>query len=110
MRKILILIRESNYEMEIDAIENKSFLPKECLETTSVEDFFESLKIHSAHFESIFAEAKSKDCRLKYVAEFIDGKANVSLQFIPKDHPFYNLKGKTTSFCFTQIVMLTNLY
>lgn len=94
MRKILILIRESNYEMEIDAIENKSFLPKECLETNSVEDFFESLKTNAAHFETIFAEAKSKDCRLKYVAEFIDGKANVSLQFIPKDHPFYNLEGK----------------
>lgn len=94
MRKILILIRESNYEMEIDAIENKSFLPKECLEAASVDDFFESLKIYNSHFEKIFQEATSKDCRLKYVAEFENGKANVSLQFIPKDHPFYNLEGK----------------
>lgn len=94
MRKILILIRESNYEMEIDAIENKSFLPKESLETASVDAFFESLKTYNSHFESIFQEAKSKDCRLKYVAEFENGKANVSLQFIPKDHPFYNLEGK----------------
>jgi len=94
MRKILILIRESNYEMEIDAIENKSFLPKECLETVSVDDFFESLKTYSSHFEDILQEAKVKDCRLKYVAEFESGKANVSLQFIPKDHPFYNLEGK----------------
>ncbi len=94
MRKILILIRESNYEMEIDAIENKSFLPKECLETASVDAFFESLKTYNSHFESIFQEAKSKDCRLKYVAAFENGKANVSLQFIPKDHPFYNLEGK----------------
>ena len=27
-------------------------------------------------------------------AAFENGKANVSLQFIPKDHPFYNLEGK----------------
>lgn len=94
MRKILILIRESNYEMEIDAIENKSFLPKECLEAVTVDDFFESLKTHNFHFEKILQEAKAKDCRLKYVAEFENGKANVSLQFIPKEHPFSNLEGK----------------
>ena len=32
-------------------------------------------------------------CRLKYVAEFVDGKANVGLQHIAANHPFYNLEG-----------------
>jgi aspartokinase/homoserine dehydrogenase 1 len=93
-RKILILIRESGYQMEIDEIENKSFLPKECMETTNNEDFFKSLVKYSSHFEGILAEAKQKESRLKFVAEFENGKANVGLQFIPKDHPFYNLEGK----------------
>ena len=93
-RKILILIRESGYQMEIDAITNESFMPAECLETTSNEAFFESLKVHASHFESIYKEALSKDSRLKYVAQFENGKANVGLRFIPKDHPFYNLEGK----------------
>ena len=31
---------------------------------------------------------------MKYVASFIDGKANVGLQEIPAGHPFYNLEGK----------------
>jgi aspartokinase/homoserine dehydrogenase 1 len=93
-RKILILIRESGYEMEIDAIENKSFIPKICLEATTNEAFFESLKSEAKHFEALYQEAKSKDCRLKYVAQFEDGKASVGLQFIAKDHPFYNLEGK----------------
>jgi len=31
---------------------------------------------------------------LKYVASFIDGKANVGFQEIPAGHPFYNLEGK----------------
>ncbi|WP_269222649.1 bifunctional aspartate kinase/homoserine dehydrogenase I [Flavobacterium sp. IMCC34518] len=93
-RKILILIRESGYQMEIDAIENKSFLPAACMETTNNEDFFTSLKVHAKHFESILAEANQKESRLKFVAQFENGKASVGLQFIPKDHPFYNLEGK----------------
>ncbi|MBD0725938.1 bifunctional aspartate kinase/homoserine dehydrogenase I [Flavobacterium sp. L1I52] len=93
-RKILILIRESGYKMEIEDIENKSFLPAACMETTNNEDFFKSLIEYNSHFEGILAEAKAKDSRLKFVAEFVDGKANVGLQFIPKDHPFYNLEGK----------------
>ncbi len=93
-RKILILIRESGYKMDIDAIANESFMPAECLETTSNEAFFESLNKHAAHFNAIYQEAVSKDSRLKYVAQFENGKASVGLQFIPKDHPFYNLEGK----------------
>lgn len=93
-RKILILIRESGYPMSMEEIENKSFLPKECMETTNNEDFFASLKKHAAHFEGILAEAKSKESRIKFVASFDKGKASVGLQFIPKESPFYNLEGK----------------
>ncbi|NGY38012.1 bifunctional aspartate kinase/homoserine dehydrogenase I [Flavobacterium sp. XN-5] len=93
-RKILILIRESGYEMEIESIENESFLPAACMETVNNQDFFKSLVDHAAHFEGILAEANEKESRLKFVAQFEDGKASVGLQFIPKDHPFYNLEGK----------------
>lgn len=93
-RKILILIRESGYKMEIEDIENQSFLPKECMETSDNESFFKSLITHSAHFENLLKEAEEKESRLKFVAQFEDGKASVGLQFIPKDHPFYNLEGK----------------
>ena len=93
-RKILILIRESGYEMEMEHIENNCFLPQECMETTNNEDFFKSLTKHSSHFENLLAEAKSKDSRLKFVASFANGKASVGLQFIPKESPFYNLEGK----------------
>ena len=93
-RKILILIRESGYKMEIEDIENNCFLPDECMKTDNNEDFFKSLLTHSAHFEKLLAEAKSKDSRIKFVAKFDNGKASVGLQFIPKESPFYNLEGK----------------
>jgi len=93
-RKILILIRESGYQMEMEDIVNNSFLPAECMATTNNEDFFQSLTKHAAHFDNLLAEAKAKNSRLKFVASFEHGKASVGLQFIPADSPFYNLEGK----------------
>jgi aspartokinase/homoserine dehydrogenase 1 len=69
-------------------------LPKECLDTKTLDEFFTSLKTHSRHFDELYKDAVSKNCRLKYVATFKDGKASVGLQLIPSDHPFYNLEGK----------------
>ncbi len=93
-RKILILIRESGYSMEMEDIVNNSFLPAECMNTTNNDDFFKSLTANADHFDNLLAEAKQKNSRLKFVASFENGKANVGLQFIPSDSPFYNLEGK----------------
>lgn len=92
-RKILILARESGYIMELENIENNSFLPEDSLATTTNDDFYTSLEKNEAHFQKIYQEANDKDCRLKYVATFEDGNAKVGLQHIPSDHPFYNLEG-----------------
>ena len=93
-RKILILIRESGFEMEMEDIENNCFLPDECMKTTDNESFFKSLTSNSSHFENLLSDAIQKDCRLKFVAKFENGKASVGLQLIPKESPFYNLEGK----------------
>ena len=93
-RKILILIRESGYEMEMEDIINNSFLPAECMKTTNNDDFFKSLTANATHFDNLLAQAKAKDSRLKFVATFENGKASVGLEFIPSHSPFYNLEGK----------------
>ena len=92
-RKILILARESGYKIELEDISNNAFLPEETLNTKNNEDFYASLTRSEDYFQNIYKEANDKDCRLKYVAEFINGKANVGLQHIASDHPFYNLEG-----------------
>ena len=92
-RKILILARESGYDLELEDIKNNAFLPENSLQTSNNDDFYASLTQNEAHFQEMFNKANAKDCRLKYVAEFENGKANVGLQQIPIGHPFYNLEG-----------------
>ena len=64
------------------------------LQTKTVEDFFKSLATHKNHFNQLFESAKQHKSRLKYVAQFDNGKASVGLEEIPQQHPFYNLEGK----------------
>ena len=92
-RKILILARESGNVLELSDIENKSFLPKACLDTKTNEDFLNSLDTHQAHFAALYEAAIKENARLKYVATFENGKASVGLQQIPEGHDFYNLEG-----------------
>lgn len=92
-RKILILARESGVEMNLEDIENTSFLSEAGLKSDTVDDFYNTLIADEAHYQSLYASAKANHCQLKYVAKFDDGKANVSLQEIPEGHPFYNLEG-----------------
>jgi aspartokinase/homoserine dehydrogenase 1 len=93
-RKILILARESGLEMNLEDISNTSFLSEAGLKSDSVDDFYQTLIDDEAHYQKLYASAKAKGCQLKYVAQLNNGKASVSLQEIPSDHPFYNLKGK----------------
>jgi len=93
-RKILILIREAGIPLEFEAIENKSMLPKGSLEANSVANFYDLIGREEAYFKALLTEANNKETRLKYVASFKNGKASVGLQFIAKNHPFYNLEGK----------------
>ena len=92
-RKILILARESGYKIDINEIENNSFLPEESLKTNNNEDFFTSIVKYESNFQKMFTDANQKNCKLKYVAQFENGKASVGLQHIPKRHDFYNLEG-----------------
>lgn len=93
MRKILILAREAGYNMEMDEIANNSFMPEECMKG-SVAEFYECMARQEGHFKSLLDAAAAKNCKLKFVATFNNGKAEVGLQHISPEHNFYHLYGK----------------
>ncbi len=93
MRKILILARESGFQLELSDIENRSFLPVEALQTRDNPSFFAALKKHEPGFQQMVKVAQAKQSKLKFVASLKDGKASVGLEHIPQGHDFYSLAG-----------------
>ena len=93
MRKIMILARESGEKLEMDDITNHTFMPASCM-TGSVDDFYAAMEKEEAHFKNIFEEASKAGKKLKFVAKYENGKAEVGLQQINPDHDFYHLYGK----------------
>jgi aspartokinase/homoserine dehydrogenase 1 len=93
MRKILILAREAGEHIEMDDITNNGFLPALCFEG-SVDDFYKEMAKHEDHFKKLYNEAAAKNCKLKFVAEYENGKASVGLKHVPNDSDFYHLYGK----------------
>jgi len=93
MRKIMILAREAGEKIEMDDIENNSFMPESCMKG-SVEDFYEEMKRHENHFKTLYEEAAKKKNKLKFVAKYDCGKASVGLQHISPEQDLYHLYGK----------------
>jgi aspartokinase/homoserine dehydrogenase 1 len=99
MRKIMILAREAGHKIEMEDIENNSFMPASCMQGT-VEDFYKEMANHEEHFKKLLKEANENGCKLKFVASFQNspsgdgGKASVGLQHIDPEHDLYHLYGK----------------
>lgn len=100
-RKILILLRESGMDMELDDITAEGFIPEESMKAESIEKFFEGLEENDEVFQELLQKANDQGKKLKYVASYVDGKATTGLQMVDKAHPFYNLEGKDNIVLFT---------
>ena len=93
MRKIMILAREAGEKIEMEDINNNSFMPASCMKGT-VADFYHAMEKEEAHFKKLLEEARAKGKKLKFVAQYQNGKAKVGLQHIDPSHDFYHLYGK----------------
>jgi aspartokinase/homoserine dehydrogenase 1 len=93
MRKIMILARETGEKMEMEDITCNAFLPPSCMEGT-VDDFYKEMATKEDHFRQIYEKAAAAGCKLKFVASYNLGKAEVGLQHISPQHDFYHLYGK----------------
>ena len=93
MRKIMILSREAGVTIEMKEIQCNGFLPESCLHG-SVNDFYEEMLKHEMHFKSLLHQANINNAKLKFVANFENGKATVGLQQICPESDMFHLYGK----------------
>jgi len=92
-RKIMILAREAGEKLEMEDITIKTFMPESCMQGT-VEDFYAEMERQEPHFKALYEAAHKEGKKLKFVAQYEAGKANVGLQHIDPAHDFYHLYGK----------------
>jgi len=100
-RKLLILAREIGLKLELKNMKVESLIPKSALKTKSVDEFFIKLAEHDDEFEKKRKKAEANGKVLRYIARLENGKAEISLQEVGTDHPFYSLSGSDNIFAFT---------
>ena len=93
MRKIMILAREAGEKLEMEDISNTPFMPESCMRG-SVDDFYKEMEKQEEHFKTLYKNAEKEGKKLKFVAQYENGKAAVGLQHIDPAHDFYHLYGK----------------
>jgi aspartokinase/homoserine dehydrogenase 1 len=89
-RKLLILIREAGFNMEMEDIVIDSYLPKKVFEEIDL-----GKAMHEADdlIDQRKAFAHQHGSSLMYIARFENGKAQVGLEEISSHHPFFHLSG-----------------
>ena len=92
MRKLVILARESGYEVSLSDIMATPLLPESMFEG-SVDEFLEKVRSRDDDFEERRRKAKVDGKRFRFVARLDNGATSVGLELVASDHPFYNLEG-----------------
>ena len=100
MRKILILARIIGLPLELNNVNNISFLTDECNNSKNLIDFYNSLS-------KINLERKQHK-QIRHVASLKNNQAVVELNYFEKDHPFSNLKGSDNMIIITTKRYLKN--
>ena len=101
MRKMLILARDAGHQLESSDVNLGNILPKECLEASSVDHFYEELLKAEPYFKSLKEKAKSENKVIRYIGKLENGQVEISLQMVDQNHPFYALSGSDNIISFT---------
>ncbi|MBO5613328.1 MAG: hypothetical protein J5905_02340 [Prevotella sp.] len=92
IRKLVILARESGYDVSQEDVERNLFVPQEYFDGT-LEDFWQNLPKLDPYFDALRKEvAEAGEC-LRFIAKMENGKCSVSLEKVGLDTPFAKLEG-----------------
>ena len=79
-------------------------MPESCMEG-DVENFYNEMEKHEAHFQNYLRKQSRQEKSLNSLRKYEDGKASVGLQHIDPQHDFYHLYGKDNA-----VLFYTNRY
>jgi bifunctional aspartokinase / homoserine dehydrogenase 1 len=89
-RKLLILVREAGFTMEMSDILIEPYLPQSILNGTTIDA---ALRGADEILEKKKAAARQRGCSLMFIARFDNHKARIGVEEITPEHPFYHLSG-----------------
>lgn len=100
-RKLLILARESGFNMEMADIRLESLIPEGVSLQGDVDEFYREMKGYDSSFEEKLNSARRDGKVLRYIACLKEGKAEVSLKAVESTHPFFSLKANDNIVAFS---------
>lgn len=100
IRKLVILVREAGYRLNVEDVKVRNFIPKAMFEG-SVDAFWAELPSLDAEFEKKRRLLASEQKHWRFVAKWENGEASVGLETVAPGEPLYRLEGSNN------IVLLT---
>lgn len=100
VRKLVILGRESGYQLSQEDVVQNRFIPDRYFNST-LDDFWRDIHEMDGHFEAERLILEKEKKKWRFVGLLDEGHASVSLQSVGPGHPFYDLEGSNN------IVLLT---
>ena len=89
-RKLLILVREAGFTMEMNDIHIEPYLPQSIFDESNIDA---GLRSADEFLEKKKAAARERGCSLMFIARFDNHKAHIGVEEIAPEHPFYHLSG-----------------
>ncbi len=91
-RKLLIMAREADLELELSDIEIESVLPEGFATECSIDEFMTQLPTLDEAFSKRIEDAKAKGEVLRYIGSIEGSQCKVSIQSVPASNPLSQVK------------------